>query len=190
MPTIDQTADDARTRLISALRSTANGDAAALRCVYDLTSAKLFGICLRISGDREAAEDILQNVYVKVWRRAAGFDAERASPITWLAIIARNACIDWQRTERRHEAEPDEAIAVIADDAALADETIERDERSTQLSACLDGLDDRQRHAIRDAFFGGLTYQELSDKASTPLGTMKSWIRRGLLKLKECLGDG
>jgi len=190
MPTPDQTAGDARARLVTALRSAGDGDAAALRRVYDLTSAKLFGICLRISGDREAAEDILQNVYVKVWRRAAGFDAERASPITWLAIIARNACIDWKRAERRHDADSDEVIATIADGAASADEVIERDERSTQLSVCLDGLDERQRQAIRDAFFGGLTYQELSDRAATPLGTMKSWIRRGLLKLKECLGDG
>jgi RNA polymerase sigma-70 factor (ECF subfamily) len=179
-----------QTRLVSALHLAASGNSSGLRLVYDLTSAKLFGICLRISGDRQAAEDILQDVYVKVWRRAAAFDTERASPISWLATIAHNAAIDWRRTQSRHDTLPDDETGAIADDAPLADALLERDEENARLLACLDGLEATQSGAIRRAFLDGLTYQQLSDQTNTPLGTIKSWIRRGMQKLKECLGDG
>lgn len=180
----------ARSRLIAALHLTATGDRAALRRVYDLTSAKLFGICLRISVDREAAEDILQDVYVKVWRRAAAFDDRRASPISWLATIARNTAIDWRRTEFRHDAVPAEQMESIPDDAPLADAMLQQNEARRRLAACLDRLDNRQADAIRRTFLGGLTYHELAIRTDKPLGTIKSWIRRGMQGLKECLGDG
>ncbi|MCE7796735.1 sigma-70 family RNA polymerase sigma factor [Sphingobium sufflavum] len=188
--TVDNNAHNARVRLVSALHRTAAGDRSGLRHVYDLTSAKLFGICLRISGDREAAEDILQDVYVKVWRRAASFDEGLASPISWLAMIARNAAIDWRRTQARHDAAGEDALDTVADDAPLADATIQQDEAQRRLLTCLDGLDIRQSDAIRRTFLGGLTYQELAERMGTPLGTIKSWIRRGMQGLKECLGDG
>ena len=95
---VDEAASLRRERLIADLDRVARGDERALRDVYDATSAKLFGVCLRISGDRDAAEDILQQVYLKVWDRAGRFDAERASPITWLCTIARNTAIDWRRS--------------------------------------------------------------------------------------------
>jgi RNA polymerase sigma-70 factor (ECF subfamily) len=178
-----------RARLVSALHLAASGDASGLRLVYTLTCAKLFGICLRICGDRQAAEDILQDVYVKVWRRAASFDAERASPISWLAMIAHNAAIDWRRAQHLH-GRLDDAAFTLADEAPLADAVAEGDEERRRLLACLDGLESNQSSAIRRAFLDGLTYQQLSDETNTPLGTIKSWIRRGMLKLKECLGDG
>ncbi|MET0240356.1 MAG: sigma-70 family RNA polymerase sigma factor [Sphingobium sp.] len=180
----------AREQLVSALHLTAAGDRTALRRVYDLTSAKLFGICLRISGDREAAEDILQDAYVKVWRRAASFDERLASPISWLAMIARNAAIDWRRTQHRHEAAGDDALGTVADDAPLADALMQQEEARQRLLSCLDGLDIKQADAIRRTFLGGLTYHELAERMGTPLGTIKSWIRRGMQGLKECLGDG
>ncbi len=186
----DSKAGDDRAKLVSALHLAASGDATALRLVYDLTSAKLFGICLRISGDRQAAEDILQDVYVKVWRRASAFDAERASPISWLARIAHNAAIDWRRAQNRHETLPDDGMADFVDEAPLADAMLERDEERSRLLACLDGLETNQSSVIRRAFLDGLTYQQLSDGTDTPLGTIKSWVRRGMQKLKECLGDG
>lgn len=180
----------ARNRLVSALNSAARGDASALRRVYDLTSAKLFGICLRICGDREAAEDILQDVYVKVWRRASAFDPERASPISWLAMIARNASIDWLRREGRHAADGAEALALVADERPSADAQMGRDEDSRRLHACLDGLQGLQADVIRRAFLQGLTYPQLAETTGRPLGTIKSLARRGLEKLKVCLGDG
>ncbi|BBD98850.1 RNA polymerase subunit sigma [Sphingobium amiense] len=180
----------ARERLSAALRLTASGDPKALRRVYDLTSMKLFGICLRISGDREAAEDILQDVYVKVWRRASAFDERCASPISWLAMIARNAAIDWRRAEKRYFADGDDRLEAMADDAPLADYVMQQDEARRRLLACLDGLDEKQSDAIRRTFLGGLSYPELAAQLGAPLGTVKSWIRRGMQGLKECLGDG
>lgn len=185
----EQNADDARTMLAAALGEAGAGDVLALRRVYDLTSAKLFGICLRISGDREAAEDILQDVYVKIWRRAATFDASRASAVSWLATIAHNAAIDWRRAQLRHDAAPEGAFDTVADDAPRADEVMMQDEQRLRLLACLNGLERQHAEAIRSTFLSGLTYQQLADHLQTPLGTIKSWIRRGMLKLKVCLGD-
>ena len=179
-----------RDRLVSALTLAASGDASGLRLVYQLTSAKLFGICLRICGDRQAAEDILQDVYVKVWRRADAFDAERASPISWLAMIAHNAAIDWRRAQYRHGAWDDHGLRGIADEAPLADVMAERDEDRRRLVVCLDRLDTSQSSPIRRAFLEGVTYQQLSDETGMPLGTIKSRIRRGMQNLKECLGGG
>lgn len=179
----------ARSRLTAALHQAASGDRAALRRIYDLTSAKLFGICLRISGDRQAAEDILQEVYVKVWRRAGAFDDRRASPISWLATIARNAAVDWRRIEYRHEAAGMDELDMVPDSAPLADVILLQEEKRTSLTACLEGLDPRQADAIRRTFLLGLTYHELAERTGTPLGTVKSWIRRGMMGLKKCLGD-
>ena len=184
-----KSAERAREQLVAALHQTAKGDRAALQQVYELTSAKLFGICLRICGDREAAEDVLQDVYVKVWRRAASFDAQRASPISWLAIIARNAAVDWRRTQAHHSSADERAMALIPDDGPLADHILEQSETRDLLLACLDGLEADQAVAIRRTFLGGLTYSELADHLRIPLGTIKSRIRRGMQGLKECLGD-
>lgn len=182
-------ADAARARLTDALARVAEGDRASLRTIYDLTSAKLFGVCLRISGDRESAEDILQDVYIKVWNRAGRFDAERASPITWLCAIARNTAIDARRASGR-PMQPIEEAAQIADDAATAPEIIAAGQERARIFDCLGKLEARQGNAIRSAFFDGLTYAELADRMAVPLGTMKSWVRRGLMQLKACLGDG
>ena len=184
-----KSAERAREQLVAALHQTAAGDRAALQHVYELTSAKLFGICLRICGDREAAEDVLQDVYVKVWRRAASFDAQRASPISWLAIIARNTAVDWRRSQVHHAGADESAMALIPDDGPLADHILEQSETRDLLLACLDGLEADQAVAIRRTFLGGLTYSELADRLRIPLGTIKSRIRRGMQGLKECLGD-
>ncbi|GFE76915.1 sigma-70 family RNA polymerase sigma factor [Novosphingobium sp. TCA1] len=181
---------DERIRLSSAIQLAATGDPVGLRRVYDMTCAKLFGICLRICGDREAAEDVLQDVYVKVWRRAGAFDPNRASPITWLATIARNAAIDWRRADHRFDFAPEGVALTIADESPLADAVVEGEDQSRRLRLCLEGLQPQQSLAIRRAFLDGLTYQELAECAGIPLGTVKSWIRRGMQKLKDCLGDG
>ncbi|WP_249341337.1 MULTISPECIES: sigma-70 family RNA polymerase sigma factor [unclassified Sphingomonas] len=180
--------DSARARLVDALARVAQGDRDALRCVYDSTSAKLFGVCLRISRDRETAEDILQEVYLKIWSRAGRFDAQRASPITWLCTIARNTAIDRRRAAGAIFL-PVEEAACVADDSASAIELIEGAEERARIFHCLDALDQQKGGAIRAAFFDGLTYPQLAERMAVPLGTMKSWIRRGLAQLRQCL-DG
>lgn len=177
-----------RSRLVNALVGAGQGREACLREVYDLTSAKLFGICLRILGDRQDAEDVLQEVYVTVWRRAAMFEADRSSPITWLSTLARNRAIDRLRSRRRQgSAEPVEAAFGLADPSPGALAGLETAEDRGRLVHCIEELEQRSADAIRNAFFAGLTYSELADRAGVPLGTMKSWIRRALMKLKACL---
>lgn len=135
----------------------------------------------------------MQTVYIKVWERAARFDAAQASPITWLATIARNSAIDWRRSvdgRAFRDTLPEHAALVFADDSPLADEILLAGEERTRLHRCLGELEDPTRSSIRSAFFDGSTYAELAVRENIPLGTMKSWIRRGLLRLKDCLGDG
>jgi RNA polymerase sigma-70 factor (ECF subfamily) len=177
----------ARSQLSAALARVAAGDRAALEQVYRDTSAKLFGICLRILADRAEAEDVLQDVYITVWRRAAVFEPERASPITWLATIARNKAIDRLRAGAIRRAAPIEAAADASDPEPQAFERIASAQESQRLTHCLGELEERQSAAIRAAFLDGLTYEQLATRANVPLGTMKSWIRRGLLNLRACL---
>lgn len=178
-----------RANLALAIRQVAAGERGALRTVFDQTSAKLFGICFRICGESQAAEDVMQDVYVTLWRRAGSFDPVRASPITWLATIARNRSIDWLRSQRQTNNVPVEMATALTDTAPLASDLIEASEEYARLHGCLEELEPHTSQAIRSAFLDGLTYNELAERASVPLGTMKSWIRRGLQRLKACLGD-
>ena len=177
----------ARARLVEALVATGREDRSAFRTVYDLTSAKLFGVVLRICNDRGAAEEVLSDVYLTIWKRAGAYEPGRASPISWLATIARNRAIDWRRAAGRTPSTPLDEAPDIADDRANAFDLLAQDEGARALHLCLDALDDKQRGAIRTAFFDGLTYAELAERDAVPLGTMKSWVRHGLIRLKECL---
>ncbi len=183
------TNDAARQTLVEALVATGAEDRAAFATLYKLTSAKLFGICLRICGERGAAEDVLSDVYLTIWRRAGAFEPGRASPISWLATIARNRAIDWRRSASRRPAVALDQAPDVADDAPSAEDRMVQGQDGQRLHLCLDQLDDKQRGAIRSAFFGGLTYAELAERQKVPIGTMKSWVRRGLMRLKDCLSD-
>lgn len=185
--TDENTFNSARAALVEALIRTGQEDRDAFRAVYRMTSAKLFGICLRICGDRQGAEDVLHDVYLTIWNRAGAYQPGRASPISWLATIARNRAIDWRRRQARGRVVPVEEADHIADGAAAQDDVMLADEANARLHHCLQGIEGRQRSAIRSAFFGGLTYAELAERQAVPLGTMKSWVRRGLLALRGCL---
>lgn len=182
------TGDAQREALKAAMVRLADGERAALREIYDATRAKLFGICLRILGDRKEAEDALQDVYLTLWRRADRYDPARASPISWLATFARNRAVDRLRAgkARRGTVPVDEALE-IADEAPRADALLEDAERSARIHHCLGKLEDPTRTSIRQAFFEGRTYAELAEASGEPLGTMKSRIRRGLARLRDCL---
>jgi RNA polymerase sigma-70 factor (ECF subfamily) len=182
--------DANRALLASAVANIAAGDRAALQTAYRLTSAKLFGVCLRICGERAEAEDVLQEVYLTVWRKAATFDASKASPMTWLIAIARNKAIDRVRSQRSARSlDPIDAAGEIVDEAPTADHVLEATEITGRLHDCLDGLALHEKNALRGAFFDGNTYEELAARMSVPLGTMKSWIRRAMIKLKACLAQ-
>ncbi len=179
---------EAREALRDAMIRLADGDQSALEEIYSATRVKLFGICLRILGDQKEAEDALQDVYINLWQRADRYDPDRASPIAWLAAFARNRAIDRLRTGKvRSGAVPVEEAAPLADETPLADALLVDAEQAAQIHKCLGALDERTQGHIRAAFFEGRTYAQLAEAADVPLGTMKSWIRRGLMRLRACL---
>jgi len=138
--------------------------------------------------DRAEAEDVLQEVYVGIWRKAGQFDPARASPITWLAMIARNKAIDRLRAlPAANTQAPAEMVERAVDPSASPLQDAEASNDRARLDKCMEQLDDRRRGLIRTAFFDGATYEELAARIDSPLGTVKSWIRRGLLQLRACL---
>jgi RNA polymerase sigma-70 factor (ECF subfamily) len=161
-------------------------DRAAFDLLYRQTSAKLFGVCLRVLNDRTEAEEALQEVYVKIWTKADRFVASELSPISWLVAIARNHAIDRLRA-RRAETTGIEAANEMADPApdpeAQAAVTTER----RRVEACLEELDEARAAAVRGAYLNGDSYAELARRHNVPLNTMRTWLRRSLLKLRECL---
>lgn len=166
----------------------AGGSRNAFESLYRATSSRLFAICLRVLPDRAEAEDVLQEVFTTIWHKAHQFDPGRASPIAWLAMIARNKAIDRLRAApARGTLAPIEFADDIADAGATPLQTaVSADERE-RLEACMRQLDPRRQSLIRAAFFEGSTYEELAQRIASPLGSVKSWIRRGLLQLRGCL---
>lgn len=179
-------AERGRAELAELLRRVAARDQSALGAVYERTSAKLYGICLRVLGSEGEAQDALQEVYVTVWNKASRFDASRASPVTWLSVMARNKAIDSLRA-RRAPAEDIDAAENIADGRLSAFDVLEQAQDTARLTNCLEELEERTRTMIQSAFFEGSTYPELASRENVPLPTMKSWIRRGLMRLRGCL---
>ena len=183
-PSIDSDRDDARARLADALLRTGHEDRDAFRIVYSLTSNKLFGICFRICGERSAAEDVLADVYLAIWKRAGAWEPARGSPITWLAAIARNRAIDWRRAQAVRGTEITNDTYDVPDSAPNGETQLLASENSAQIQRSLNALKPEQESAIRSAFFGGLTYVELASQKGVPLSTMKSIVRRGLAQMR------
>jgi RNA polymerase sigma factor (sigma-70 family) len=172
------------------------GDRRAFATLYERTSPHLFAVVLRIQRDRAVAEDLLQEVYVNVWRAAKGFDAAQSQPMTWLTSIARNRAID---SLRRAQAQPrlhsghaqdDEDTDVYdetADEAAGPLELLSQASDARALQRCMAELSAAQRQSLALAYYDGLSHAELASRMGEPLGTVKSWVRRGLMGLKACL---
>ncbi len=161
-------------------------DRAAFDCLYGRTSAKLFGIILRMLKDRPEAEDVLQEVYVKIWHNAAKFQDVGLNPVSWLIAIARNHAIDRIRA-RQPNAMPLDAAHEIADDAPDPEQEALASAQRHRIEECLGRLKPMRAAAIRGAYVEGYSYQELAARHRLPLNTLRTWLRRGLLSLKECL---
>lgn len=157
--------------------------------VYRLTSHHLFGLCLYILPTREDAEDVLQDVYDAVWRKAVSFDPNRATAMTWLITLTRNRAIDRLRRIGAVPTSPIEYNISLSDESPSADKLMEVAEEERQLVNCMNKLQNRDADLIRAAFFQGSTYPELAVRASTPLATIKSRIRRALITLRACLEE-
>jgi RNA polymerase sigma-70 factor (ECF subfamily) len=183
-----QLSADAGEELAGLLADVANGSRSAFEALYHATSSKLFGICLRLLSDRAEAEDVLQEVYASVWHKAAQFDAARANANTWLGMIARHKAIDRLRAlPGPHRNAPIEWAEAVADPLASPLQHAEATTQRARLDGCMEQLDERRRMLICTAFFEGATYEELAERCGSPLGSVKSWIRRGLTQLRACL---
>lgn len=161
-------------------------DREAFDLLYRATSAKLFGVCLRVLANRGEAEEALQEVFVKIWTKADRFVVSELSPISWLVAIARNHAIDRIRARGQRTAAIDDAVD-IADDRPGPEAQAVADGERDRLGACLDELDADRAAAVRGAYLDGDSYAELAERFSVPLNTMRTWLRRSLMKLKECL---
>ncbi|MGN6651301.1 sigma-70 family RNA polymerase sigma factor [Trinickia sp.] len=182
--------------LAALLARVAEQDASALRTLYELTSAKLFGVALRILVKREWAEEALQESFVNIWRYAGDYREALAAPLTWMAAIVRNRALDFLR---RQKASASDGSALTTEWSDTLDEVIAGDERDPAESAllseqakllavCMSRLDASQRQAVALAYLRDQSHSEIAEQLSVPLGTIKSWVRRGLEKLKICMG--
>ncbi|TPI36024.1 sigma-70 family RNA polymerase sigma factor [Mesorhizobium sp. B3-1-9] len=161
-------------------------DRAAFDLLYKQTSAKLFGVCLRVLRDRGDAEEALQEVFVKIWTKADRFAVSDLSPISWLVAVARNHAIDRIRARRSPSANIDRAFEV-ADPTPGPEAMAVAAGEAERIYHCLDELEQDRAAAVRGAYLSGESYAELAERFKVPLNTMRTWLRRSLLKLRECL---
>lgn len=173
-------------RVGEALARVALGDRKAFRSLYDATNRKLFAVCLRMLQDRADAEEALQEVYVKIWKNAGRYRSDVARPMTWLIAIARNHALDLLRRRRQASEELEEADE-IADPRSGPEDVAVNASEGRRIEDCMQLLEDDRAQAVRSAYVEGLSYLELAGRHGVPLNTMRTWLRRSLLKLRECL---
>lgn len=167
--------------------SVARGDRQAFRRIYEASQAKIYGICMGMLRDRERANDAFQEAFVKIWERAAQFDPAKGAAMAWMVTIARRCVLDRLRrqgapTMALDDIDPESASLAIAPAASVGS--------GRNLQRCLGRLEPEQAQSIVLAFVYGLTHAELAHRMGKPLGTVKSWVRRGLIELKDCMSDG
>jgi RNA polymerase sigma-70 factor, ECF subfamily len=164
------------------------GDREAFRLLYGATSAKLFGVCLRVLKNRTDAEDVLQETYVKIWHNAIKYQVSGYSPITWLVTIARNQSIDKLRARKPDTAELTEADDV-EDTSSTPEQSVMLGGDVERLRLCLEKLSPGRAEAVKAAYMEGYSYQELAERLNQPINTVRTWLRRSLISLKECLSS-
>jgi RNA polymerase sigma-70 factor (ECF subfamily) len=169
------------------------GDAeAALRELYDLTSSKLYGVALKVAGNREWAEDVLQEAYLNIWRIAGDYRMALSPPMAWMGVIVRSRALDFRRRRASERAdaglELDDAISeTVAGDSPNPMDTTQASEQAWALHECLRKLEAKQREVVSLAYLRDLSHGELAQQLKLPLGTVKTWIRRGLEQLRGCM---
>jgi len=164
-------------------------DQRAFATLYQFSSAKLFAVAVRITRRRDWAEDVLQEAFVNIWNHAAGYNSAKSAPMTWMTAIVRNRALDWLRRPREIEIdeEHEELMASIPDESPGPEELLRRSLEAGELAECMKTLTEEQQRSVTLAFFYGLSHAELAEQMRKPVGTVKTWIRRGLDRLKGCL---
>jgi RNA polymerase sigma-70 factor, ECF subfamily len=176
----------------------AHGDRAAFTRVYELTHAHLFGVAQRILSDRQWAEDVLQESFVSVWKNASGYSASVSQPMTWLISIVRNRCLDALRAHGRRvqsvsdsmtsQNDTEHAVVTdIEDESRGPLELLDEATEALRIRGCMKTLDARMRHALALAYYQGMSNSEVASHLGSPLGSVKTWLRRGLQQLKTCI---
>lgn len=176
-------------QLQTLLLACGRGDHAAFQQLYQRAAPKLFALCRRLLRRDELAEEVLQETFIQIWRDAGRYDPERTLPLTWMGVIARHRCLDLLRRRRHAELSLDDEATFVepVDEGDGPLELVLRIADTHALAQCLRTLSEQQRISITLAFYRGFTHQQLSRYLATPIGTVKSWIRRGLQQLKRCL---
>jgi len=181
------TPDNDRHEIADLILRVALRDRLAFDRLYSATSAKLFGACLRVLKDRAEAEEAVQEVFVKIWLKADRFAVTGQSPMSWLIAIARHQAIDRLRARRDGAAGLDDAAMEVRDTAPGPEARAIAAAEHRQLAACLDELETGRADAVRAAYLEGHSYADLAARHDVPLNTMRTWLRRSLMRLKECL---
>lgn len=188
-------ADARHIALEETIARVATGDRAAFDALYEATSARLHAVCLSVLKDRPDAEDTLQEVYIRVWKGASRYAVNGLSPMTWLITIARNSAIDRLRARAARPASPGTASTGLETAAELPSgqpsaeaQTIMAQERA-RLGACLGTLGQQQADAVRAVYLEGMSYADLAAREGMPINTLRSWLRRSLLRLKDCVSQ-
>ncbi len=169
------------------LEAIACGDERAFAATYDRYSAILFGLLLRILHDRQEAEDVLQEVFLQIWQRAASFDAQRGRAFTWLVTLTRSRAIDRLRANGSRERAAQAAVVEAVEPVVDAEEDAERAERGATIRTALAAIPEEQRRALLLAYFEGLSQTEIAARLGQPLGTVKTRMRSGMTRLRELL---
>jgi RNA polymerase sigma-70 factor (ECF subfamily) len=178
--------------LIELLNRVAHRDHAALKILYDCSASKLFGLAVRVVGRREWAEDVLQEAFLTIWRAAGDYRASLSPPMAWMGLIVRSRGLDFLRRRAAERGnvtqELDESITdTLALDAPGPMDTAQASEQAWALHQCLGRLENRQREVVSLAYIRDLSHSELAEQLKLPLGTVKTWIRRGLDQLRTCM---
>ncbi|MDX1636303.1 MAG: sigma-70 family RNA polymerase sigma factor [Marinobacter sp.] len=179
--------DSGQEELMRLLSAVAHQDRQAFQRLYELVAGRMLGLCHKLAGQQELAEEALQDAFIRIWHHASEYHSERGTPLSWMMTIARYRTLDLMRARKVRQGAGEEALETVADGREGPLDVSLRMDGSAALTGCLDELSPSQRDTILLSYYRGFTHEELSTALSTPIGTVKSWIRRGLLALKRCL---
>lgn len=179
--------DTEQDELMGLLIAVAREDRRAFQRLYEKISGRMFGLCLKLANQRDLAEEAVQDAFVQIWHHAGEYHTDRGAPLGWMLTIARYRTLDLMRARKSKQTAGDSHLEHIEDGREGPLDMSLRTAGAEQLTGCLEELSEAQRDSILLSYYRGFTHDELSETLSSPIGTVKSWIRRGLMALKRCL---
>ncbi|MBQ0746033.1 MAG: sigma-70 family RNA polymerase sigma factor [Marinobacter sp.] len=181
------TSNSEQDELMGLLIAVSREDRQAFQQLYEKISGRMFGLCLKLGSQQELAEEALQDAFIQIWHRAAEYHSDRGAPLSWMMTIARYRTLDLMRSRKAKQTSGDSQLEHVEDQREGPLDVSLRSAGTAELTGCFDELSDVQRDSILLSYYRGFTHDEVSEALSSPIGTVKSWIRRGLMVLKRCL---